>query len=169
MTFTPRATAKRSTAPSIATGEARGGRVAGSERRRAPLVCRAASQRGWTLIELVVVMSIIAILASIAMTTHRHAVTLGREAVLKEDLFRMRDAIDQYYADKTKYPADLQALVTDGYLRDIPVDPFTNSRDTWQTIPAESDPSNPSAEPGIFNVRTGSDQTSMQGQPYTDW
>jgi len=132
-------------------------------------VCRAASQRGWTLIELVVVMSIIAILASIAMTTHRHAVTLGREAVLKEDLFRMRDAIDQYYADKTKYPADLQALVTDGYLRDIPVDPFTNSRDTWQTIPAESDPSNPSAEPGIFNVRTGSDQTSMQGQPYTDW
>jgi general secretion pathway protein G len=127
------------------------------------------SERGWTLIELVIVMTIITILAGMAMTVHRNTVIIAKEATLKEDLFRMRDAIDQYYADKMKYPADLQALVTDGYMRDIPIDPFTDSRDTWQTIPAESDPSNPSADPGVFNVKSGSDKVSFQGQPYADW
>jgi general secretion pathway protein G len=128
-----------------------------------------AAERGWTLVELVIVMSIITILAALAMTVHRNTVTLAREATLKEDLFRMRDAIDQYYADKGKYPADLSALVSDGYLREIPVDPITNSRDTWQTVPAESDPSNPSAQPGIFNVKSGAEGTSLQGQSYSDW
>jgi general secretion pathway protein G len=125
--------------------------------------------RGWTLIELVVVMAIIIVLASIALVQYRNAVTLSKEATLKTDLFRMRDAIDQYYADKQKYPADLQALVTDQYLREIPVDPFTNSRDTWQTIPAETDPTNPTAEPGIFNVKSGTDRSSLQGTPYSEW
>ena len=73
-------------------------------------------------------MSIITVLAAMAMTVHRNSIILGREAVLREDLFRMRDAIDQYYADKGKYPADLQALVSDGYLRAVPNDPFTDSR-----------------------------------------
>jgi general secretion pathway protein G len=126
-------------------------------------------QRGWTLIELVIVMAIITVLAALATVGARNAVLLSREATLKEDLFRMRDAIDQYYADKGKYPADLQALVTDQYIREVPVDPINNSRDSWQTIPAEPDPSNPSADPGIFNVKSGAEGTSLQGQPYSEF
>jgi general secretion pathway protein G len=126
-------------------------------------------QRGWTLIELVIVMAIITVLASLATVGARNAVTLSREATLKEDLFRMRDAIDQYYADKGKYPSDLQALVTDQYIREVPVDPISNSRDTWQTVPAEPDPSNPSADPGIFNVKSGAEGTSLQGQAYSEF
>ena len=124
---------------------------------------------GWTLIELVIVMAIITVLASLAVVGAGNAVRLSREATLKEDLFRMRDAIDQYYADKGKYPADLQALVTDQYMREVPVDPISQSRDTWQTIPAEPDPTNPSGDPGIFNVKSGAEGTSLQGQPYSDF
>jgi general secretion pathway protein G len=138
--------------------------VPGSTRRR-----RHVGAGGWTLIELVIVMAIITVLAAMAMTVHRNSMTLAREAVLREDLFRMRDAIDQYYADKGKYPSDLQALVTDGYLRDVPQDPFTETRDSWQTIPAEPDASNPSAEPGIFNVKSGSEKVSLQGTPYSEF
>jgi prepilin-type N-terminal cleavage/methylation domain-containing protein len=127
------------------------------------------AQAGWTLIELVVVMAIIAVLASIATVGARNSVMLAREATLREDLFRMRDAIDQYYADKGKYPADLQALVTDQYMREVPVDPISRSRDSWQTIPAESDPMNPNAEPGIFNVKSGAEGTSIQGEPYSEF
>ena len=124
---------------------------------------------GWTLIELVIVMAIITVLAALATVGARNAVTLSREATLKEDLFRMRDAIDQYYADKGKYPADLQALVTDQYMREVPIDPISRSRDSWQTIPAEPDPNNPSAEPGIFNVKSGAEGTSLQGQAYAEF
>jgi len=124
---------------------------------------------GWTLIELVIVMAIITVLASLATVGARNAVALSREATLKEDLFRMRDAIDQYYADKGKYPADLQALVTDQYMREVPIDPISRSRDSWQTIPAEPDPANPSAEPGIFNVKSGAEGASLQGQAYSEF
>jgi general secretion pathway protein G len=124
---------------------------------------------GWTLIELVIVMAIITVLASLATVGARNAVLLSREATLKEDLFRMRDAIDQYYADKGKYPSDLSALVTDQYMREVPLDPISNSRDTWQTVPAEPDPANPSADPGIFNVKSGAEGTSLQGQAYTEF
>ena len=126
-------------------------------------------QGGWTLIELVIVMAIITVLASLATVGARNAVYLSKEATLKEDLFRMRDAIDQYYADKGKYPADLQALVTDQYMREVPIDPITRSRDSWQTVPAEPDASNPSAEPGIFNVKSGAEGTSLQGQAYSEF
>jgi general secretion pathway protein G len=125
--------------------------------------------RGWTLLELVVVMALIIVLASIAAVQHRNAVTRAKEATLKEDLYRMRDAIDQYYADKNKYPADLQALVSDQYLRDLPKDPFTDSNSTWQTIPAEADPSNPSSDPGIYNVKSGAQQAALDGSSYADW
>jgi general secretion pathway protein G len=134
-----------------------------------PRTCLRRDARGWTLIELVIVMAIITVLASLATVGARNAVLLSREATLKEDLFRMRDAIDQYYADKGKYPADLQALVTDQYIREVPVDPISNSRDSWQTIPAEPDPSNPSADPGIFNVKSGAEGTSIQGQAYSEF
>ena len=126
-------------------------------------------RRGFTLLELMVVMALIVVLAGMAMASYRNSVTLAQEAVLREDLFRMRDAIDQYYADKTKYPASLDALVTDGYLRKIPEDPITKSADTWQTVPAEPDPGNPSSDPGIYNVKSGAPGTALDGSAYSDW
>ena len=125
--------------------------------------------RGFTLLELMVVMSLIVILASLALVQYRHSVTLAREAVLKEDLYRMNDAIDQYYADKNKYPEALDDLVSAGYLRQIPVDPFTRSAATWQTVPAEPDPSNPASVLGIYAVKSGSDNISLDGSKYADW
>jgi general secretion pathway protein G len=89
--------------------------------------------------------------------------------VLREDLFRMRDAIDQYYADKTKYPASLETLVAEGYLRQVPKDPITNSSETWQTIPSEPDPGDPTAEAGIFDVKSGAPGNSIDGTPYNEW
>jgi len=130
---------------------------------------QARSQRGFTLIELLVVLSLISILAAMGMVQHRNSVLKAEEATLKTDLFHMRDAIDQYFADKGKYPASLDALVTDNYLRKIPEDPITHSADSWQTIPAEPDPSNPSAEPGIYDVRSGADGTALAGTKYSDW
>jgi general secretion pathway protein G len=124
--------------------------------------------RGFTLIELLVVVSMISILAAMGIAQYRNSVRRAQEAVLKTDLFQMRDAIDQYYADKGKYPA-LEALVTDGYLRKLPVDPFTQSADTWTTVPAEPDPANPSSDPGVYNVKSGATGTSMEGNPYSEW
>jgi general secretion pathway protein G len=126
-------------------------------------------QRGWTLIELLVVIALITILASIGVANYRNSVTASKEAVLKTDLFRMRDAIDQYYADKGKYPASLDALVSEGYMRKIPDDPITGSNQTWQTAPAEPDPANPSAEPGVFDVKSGAEGTGLDGTAYAEW
>jgi general secretion pathway protein G len=124
---------------------------------------------GWTLIELLVVISLITVLVAIGMVGYRNAIVRSQEAVLKEDLFRMRDAIDQYYADKGKYPSDLQALVSDGYLRKVPEDPFTHSPDSWQAVAAEPDPNNPATEPGIYDVKSGSDGTAIDGSKYSEW
>ena len=134
--------------------------------------CRAGARRaeaGWTLIELLIVIALITILAAMGVVNYRNSVTSSREAVLKTDLFRMRDAIDQYYADKAKYPTSLDTLVSEGYLRKIPEDPITRSTDTWQTVPAEPDPANPSAEPGIFDVKSGAEGTALDGTPYAEW
>ena len=95
---------------------------------------------GWTLIELMIVMSLITVLAGIALVGYRNAVTRSREAVLKEDLFRMRGAIDQYFSDKGAYPSELEDLVSEGYLRSIPTDPLTGSEETWQIVLADFDP-----------------------------
>jgi len=116
-----------------------------------------------------VVMALIVILASIGLTFYTNSVTRAKESVLKEDLFRLRDGIDQYYSDKGKYPATLQDLVSDKYLRSIPVDPFTNSADTWREIPSEPDPNNPTAQPGVYDVRSGSERTAIDGTKYADW
>ncbi len=124
---------------------------------------------GFTLIELVVVTALVIVLTTVAMVSYQNSVTRAREAVLKEDLFRLRDAIDQYYADKNKWPGSLEDLVTDGYVREIPKDPMTDSADSWQTVPAEADPANPTAEPGVFDVKSGSDRMALDGTPYTDW
>jgi general secretion pathway protein G len=124
---------------------------------------------GFTLIELLVVIALITILATMGIVQYRNSIQSSRESVLRTDLFRMRDAIDQYYADKAKYPASLDALVTDGYMRKIPEDPITKSADTWQTVPAEPDPSNPSTEPGIYNVKSGAEGTALDGSAYSSW
>ena len=121
------------------------------------------------MIELMVVMSIIVILSSMAIVQYRHSVVLAKEGVLKDDLFKMRDAIDQYYADKNQYPSALDVLASDGYLRALPKDPFTNSTSTWQAIPAEPDPANPAAEPGVYDVKSGADGTALDGTRYSDW
>jgi general secretion pathway protein G len=126
-------------------------------------------QDGFTLIELLIVISLITILATMGLVQYRNSITSSKEAVLSTDLFRMRDAIDQYYADKNKYPSLLDALVSDGYMRKIPEDPITKSADTWQTIPAEPDPSNPSAEPGIYDVKSGATGTALDGRSYSDF
>jgi general secretion pathway protein G len=124
---------------------------------------------GFTLIELLVVISMISILAAMGVVQYRNSVQRTKEAILKKDLFEMRDVIDQYYADKGKYPSSLDTLVSDGYLRKIPVDPITNSADTWETVPAEADPANPSAEPGIYNVKSGAPGTSLDGTAYSEF
>ena len=121
------------------------------------------------MIELLVVMTLMVILATMGMTQYRTSVVHAREATLKEDLFRMRDAIDQYYADKGQYPATLDALVSDGYMRKVPIDPFTRNASSWQTVAAEPDTSNPTAEPGVFDIKSGSDQTAIDGSKYADW
>jgi len=127
------------------------------------------AQEGWTLIELLVVMSLIMILSSLALVQYRNSIQITKEAVLKADLFHMRDAIDQYYADKGSYPASLQALVTDGYLRRIPDDPITRSADSWVTTPAELDPNSPNASPGIYDVKSAADGIASDGTRYSDW
>jgi general secretion pathway protein G len=124
---------------------------------------------GFTMIELLVVISLIVILTTMGMTQYRQSIIYSRESVLKEDLFRLRDAIDQYYADKGQYPATLDALVSDGYLRKIPEDPFTKSNSSWQTVPAEPDPNNPTAEAGVYDVKSGSDASAIDGTKYSDW
>jgi len=124
---------------------------------------------GFTLVELMVVMSLIVILASIGLAVHANSQTRAREAVLKENLFRMRDAIDQYYADKNAYPPELDSLVTEKYLRALPEDPFTDSATTWQTVLSELDPANPSAQPGVYDVKSGSDRQALDGTQYSDW
>jgi general secretion pathway protein G len=124
---------------------------------------------GFTLVELLIVISLISILAGVGLVQYKNSLVHAQEATLKEDLFRMNDAIDQYYADKGKYPASLDALVSEGYLRKVPEDPVTKSADTWQTVPADPDPSNPSAEPGIYAVKSGAQGTALDGSSYSDW
>src|SRR5256886_2243814 len=121
------------------------------------------NERGFTLIELLVVASILVVLAGIGLVQYKNGVTRSREAVLKTDLFNLRDAIDQYYADKTQYPGTLDELVSSGYLRRVPDDPFTMSNTTWQAIPSEPDPTNPTAAPGVYDVKSGSDATALDG------
>ena len=118
-------------------------------------------QQGFTLIELMIVMSLIVILASIGLAVYTNSITRAKESVLKEDLFRMRDAIDQYYSDKGKYPSSLQDLVSEKYLRSIPVDPFTNSTATWQPVMDQGK--------GITDVHSASSSVSSKGTAYSAW
>lgn len=124
---------------------------------------------GFTLLELIVVMSIIAILATLAVPRFTAAIRSAREAVLREDLHVMRAAIDSYTMDKQKAPQSLDDLVQSGYLRSIPEDPMTHSRDTWVTDTSDAMSSLDQTEPGIDDVHSGSQETGSDGQPYSSW
>jgi general secretion pathway protein G len=137
--------------------------------RRTLDIPRPRGMRGFTMIELLVVVSLIVLLAGMGLAQYRNSVTRAQEAVLKEDLFRMRDALDQYYADKQQYAPTLDALVSDGYLREIPKDPFTGVADSWQVLQAEPDPSQAELDLGVFNVKSGSDRSALDGSKYSEW
>jgi len=119
-------------------------------------------EKGFTLLELMLIVSIVGILVTMAVPSYRQSAVKAREAVLVRDLFTMRDLLDQHRADKGKYPAALNELVSAGYLRAVPADPFTRSTATWQEI---SD----ATQGGVFDVHSGSDLVGSNGTPYNQW
>ena len=124
---------------------------------------------GFTIIELMVVISIILILVSIAVPIYNQSILRAKEAVLRQDLFAMRSAIDQYTMDKAKAPQSMQDLVQAGYLREIPKDPFTDSRDTWQVAQEDVLLSVDQNQPGITDVHSGSNRMGTDGTAYNTW
>ena len=131
----------------------------GSKRRR---------RRGYTLIELIIVMAIISILVSIAVPMYQKSVTRSKESVLHSNLFNLRTVIDEYTFDKKKAPQTLQDLVSEGYLRAVPIDPIMGN-DNWRTINEDSLVAVDQTQPGIYNVQSLSDLTSLEGTPYSQW
>jgi general secretion pathway protein G len=131
----------------------------GSRRRR---VC------GFTFVELMVVVSIIVILITMAIPMYQKSIVRAKESVLANNLYTLRTVIDHYTYDKEKAPQSLQDLVTDGYLKSIPVDPITGSNQTWKTIMEDASQSVNQSEPGIFDVRSGSDKIGLDGIPYSE-
>src|SRR5262245_28313862 len=132
------------------------------------------TERGFTLLELLVVMTIIGILAAIAVPALRDSPQRAREATLREDLFTLRSVIDQYHGDKGVFPPDMQTLVTDGYLRKIPVDPMTKSAETWvisveEIAPDEETTAAEPVTPGITDIHSGSEETALDGTLYKEW
>ena len=129
----------------------------------------AISSRGFSSVELLIVVVLVVMLGSVHLAPDFHSHVRAREAVLKEDLFRMRDAIGQYYSDKKRYPRSLQDLVTNGYLREIPEDPITDSGETWRIVLAESDPGNSAAGGGVSDVKSGAPGSNLDGSKYSEW
>ena len=124
---------------------------------------------GYTLIELIIVMAIISILVAIAVPMYQKSLIRTKESLLKNNLFTMRTVIDEYTFDKQKAPQTLDDLVNDGYLRGIPVDPITGSSQTWRVIMEDAISSVDQTQPGIFDVRSGSDLKSLEGTSYAEW
>lgn len=154
------------------TGKGRkaGGRrqeAAGSQRVRLlpPVVCRLLP--GFTLLELMIVITIIIILAAIVLPQYQKTITAAREAVLRDDLYKIRSLLDQYAADKGKLPQSLDDLVSSGYMREKPVDPFTDQAD-WTVVSGE-DPNSTSGEQGVTDVHSASPEMGADGKPYSEW
>jgi general secretion pathway protein G len=138
-------------------------------RRRKFELFRGSRCRGFTLIELMIVISIILTLIAIAVPMYQQSIIRAKEAVLRQDLKTMRDQIDNYTMDKEKAPQSLQDLVDAGYLRKIPKDPFTNSTETWQAESTDTLQSLDQTEPGITDVHSGSSEIGSDGTPYSTW
>jgi len=126
-------------------------------------------RRGFTIIELMVVMTIISILVSLAVPFYQKSILRAKESVLRNNLFTMRTVIDEYTYDKQKAPQTLQDLVSEGYLRVVPRDPITDSDSSWKIIMEDSTGSVNQNESGIFDVRSSSTKTSLDGTPYSEW
>jgi general secretion pathway protein G len=125
--------------------------------------------RGFTFVELMVVITIIVILISMAIPIYNNTIKRSKETVLHQNLFTLRTVIDNYTFDKQKAPQSLQDLVAAGYLREVPYDPMTGSNQTWQTVIEDAVQAVDQSEPGIYNVKSGSDKMGLDGTPYAEW
>jgi general secretion pathway protein G len=138
--------------------------------RRIPSGSRWAIRRaGFTIIELMIVMAVITILVSIAVPYYQKTLIRSKESLLRSNLYTLRTVIDEYTIDKGKAPQSLQDLVSEGYLRAVPTDPMTGTDNTWRIVMEDAMSSVNQTEPGIFDVRSGSDKVSLDGTPYSDW
>ncbi len=126
-------------------------------------------RRGFTIIELMIVMTIISIIVSIAVPIYQKSIVRAKESVLRNNLFTLRTVIDEYTYDKQKAPQNLRDLVEAGYLRQVPVDPFTGNSESWRIIMEDAVTSTSQTEPGIYDVRSGSDKRGLDGTPYGEW
>ena len=135
--------------------------------RTPPRPSRRTGERGFTLLEMLIVVALVGIMAGLAVVQFKHTPQKAKEAVLKEDLYILRDIIDQYFTDKGKYPSTLQDLVDAGYIRKIPVDPITGSSESWQieNVPAEEGED----AGGIYDVHSGAPGAGLDGTNYSEW
>jgi general secretion pathway protein G len=150
--------------PTIKTGNRPPARASRACTRRAWL-----RQRGYTLIELIIVMAIISILVSIAVPLYQKSLLRTKESLLKNNLFTLRTVIDEYTFDKKKAPQTLDDLVNEGYLRAVPIDPITGNNQSWRLVMEDAISMVDQTQPGIFDVRSGADLKSMEGTAYSDW
>ncbi|MBV8844562.1 MAG: type II secretion system protein [Bryobacterales bacterium] len=133
------------------------------------MALRIRSGKGYTLIELIIVMAIISVLLAIAVPIYQKSLLRTKETLLKNNLFTLRQTIDEYTYDKQKAPQTLQDLVGEGYLRSVPIDPITGTDQSWRIIMEDAVSMVNQTQPGIFDVRSGSDQKSLEGTPYSQW
>lgn len=135
----------------------------------APLIPSGSRRRGFTFVEIMVVLTIIVILISMAIPIYQRSIIRAKESVLKNNLFTLRTVIDNYTYDKGKAPQSLQDLVTEGYLQKIPLDPMVGNNTGWRTIMEDASQSVNQSEPGIFDVKSSSDRNGLDGTAYADW